>query len=142
MPVAVRKVVIGRFIALAMAVAALVAAMTIATRAAGADDSVWGVHVQVSPNSQARAGGENARWYVVVETTILKVSVHFGDGKSASYYTANHPLLNYYVRHAFYPPCTSHAPHTYTQRWTVYYGGAYHSKTTTVTATYTGPLCV
>jgi hypothetical protein len=142
MPVAAPNVAIKRFVASAMAAVALLAAMIIAAPSARAGDGVWGVHVQVSPNWQPRAAGEKARWYVVVDSSIAKVSVRFGDGKSAAYYTANHPLLNYYVRHAFYPGCTTHAPHTYTQRWTVYHGGAYHSKTTQVTVRYSGPLCV
>ena len=125
-----------------MAAAALLTAMTIAARSAGASDGVWGVHVQASPNSQPRAAGENARWYVVVDPSIAKVSVNFGDGKSAAYYTENHPLLNYYVLHAFYPRAQLMIRTRNTQRWTVYYHGAYYSKTTRVTVTYTGPLCV
>jgi hypothetical protein len=143
-PIAARKVASKRLAALAMAVAAPLAASIIAAPSAGA--AVWGGQAQVSPNTQSRDSGEKAVWYVSANAKkIATIVVHFSDGKSARYSLSSSGGLqaDFTVRHAFYPGCTTHAPHTYTQRWGAQdYYGDWHWKNTTVTVTYRGPLCV
>jgi hypothetical protein len=144
MPIAALKAASKWIVAPAMVGAALLGAVTIAGPSAGAS-VLW----HVSPTQQSRASGAKAKWTLTISHVNVDagtIRVNFGDGTpTKDYWLTDVPyngrLTNaqWYLGHIYHVSCTSHAAHTFTQHWTLL--GESGSKTTTVTVTYTGPLC-
>jgi hypothetical protein len=144
MPNAVGTVAIKRFAVPVLLLAALVLAVAFAGSSAAATD-----RGQVSPTLQYRASGTAATWIVTIPGNVSPVAmrVSFGDGTSRNYclVAGCHPSggwtgsgSRYTFHHVFHVSCTSHAIHTFTQRWQIWPDLL---RTTKVNVAYTGPLC-
>jgi hypothetical protein len=126
-----------RSAALAMSGAAALSLTAFAAPAANAAATV--VAIAESPLRQSVAAGQNASWGVAAEgPTPLTIVITWGDGTSKRFTTGT--SWSGTVTHAFHP-CAARST-TYTQRFTATDShGNNDSQTTTVTVSYSGPLC-